>query len=178
VVVSDGCHYADGTFLAAPGARDAFGHAQLQGAAPVVANKVKQALEHKVHWSGADYLQRSARHIASKTDVQQAYELGQKAVESALKGLTAAMPTIERIADSLYRYRICMAPLTKVANIEKFMPRDHITKDGFGITAKCRRYLTPLIQGEDYPKYKNGLPVYVTLKNVTVARKLARFALK
>ena len=178
VVVSEGCHYADGAFLAAPGARDAFGHAQLQGAAPVVANKVKQVLGYKVHWAVADYLQRSARHIASRTDVQQAYELGQKAVELALQGHTAVMPTIERIADSPYRYRIGVAPLAKVANIEKFMPRNFITKDGFGITAKCRRYLTPLIQGEDYPKYKNGLPVYVTLKNVTVARKLARFALK
>ena len=178
VVVSEGCHHADGSFLAEQGARDAFGHAQLGGAAPVVANMVKAALGHKFHWAVADYLQRSARHIASKTDVKQAYELGQKAVELALAGHNAVMPTIERLADAPYKYRIGVAPLAKVANVEKFMPRDFITKDGFGITDKCRAYLTPLIQGEDSPKYKNGLPVYVTLKNVAVASKLAKFALK
>ena len=178
VVVSEGCHHADGTFLAEQGARDAFGHAQLGGAAPVVANMIKQALGHKFHWAVADYLQRAARHIASKTDVKQAYELGRKAVELALKGHNAVMPTIARISDVPYRYKIGVAPLAKVANVEKFMPRDFITKDGFGITDKCRRYLAPLIQGEDYPKYKNGLPVYVTLKNVAVAKKLGGFELK
>jgi 6-phosphofructokinase 1 len=178
VVVSEGCHHADGTFLAEQGARDAFGHAQLGGAAPVVANMVKQALGYKFHWAVADYLQRAARHIASKTDVQQAYELGQKAVELALKGHNAVMPTIDRISDTPYKYKIGVAPLAKVANVEKFMPRDFITKDGFGITDKCRRYLAPLIQGEDYPKYRNGLPVYVTLKNVAVAKKLGAFELK
>ena len=178
VVVSEGCHHADGTFLAEQGARDAFGHAQLGGAAPVVANMVKQALGYKFHWAVADYLQRAARHIASATDVKQAYELGRKAVELALKGHNAVMPTVDRISDVPYRYRIGMAPLAEVANVEKFMPRDFITEDGFGITDKCRRYLTPLIQGEDYPKYKGGLPVYVTLKNVAVAKKLAAFDLK
>jgi 6-phosphofructokinase 1 len=178
VVVSEGCHHADGTFLAEQGARDAFGHAQLGGAAPVVANMVKRALGHKFHWAVADYLQRAARHIASKTDVQQAYQLGQKAVELALKGHNAVMPTIDRISDVPYKYKIGVAPLAKVANVEKFMPRDFITKDGFGITDKCRRYLAPLIQGEDYPKYRNGLPVYVSLKNVAVAKKLGAFELK
>jgi 6-phosphofructokinase 1 len=178
VVVSEGCHHPDGTFLAEQGARDAFGHAQLGGAAPVVANMVKESLGHKFHWAVADYLQRAARHIASKTDVKQAYELGQKAVELALKGQNAVMPTVERLSDTPYKYRIGVADLAKVANVEKFMPRDFITKDGFGITDKCRRYLTPLIQGEDAPKYKNGLPVYVTLKNVPVAKKLAAFELK
>ena len=177
VVVSEGCHHADGTFLAEQGARDAFGHAQLGGAAPVVANMIKQALGHKFHWAVADYLQRAARHIASATDVKQAYELGRKAVELALKGHNAVMPTVERLSDVPYKYRIGVADLAKVANVEKFMPRDFITKDGFGITDKCRRYLTPLIQGEDYPKYKAGLPVYVTLKNVAVAQKLAKFKL-
>jgi ATP-dependent phosphofructokinase / diphosphate-dependent phosphofructokinase len=152
VVVSEGCHHADGTFLAEQGARDAFGHAQLGGAAPVVANMVRQALGHKFHWAVADYLQRAARHVASKTDVTQAYELGRKAVELALKGHNAVMPTVERMSDVPYKYRIGMAPLARVANVEKFMPRDFITKDGFGITEKCRRYLTPLIPGEDYPK--------------------------
>ena len=178
VVVSEGCHYADGRFLAEQGTRDAFGHAQLGGAAPVVANMVKQALGHKFHWAVADYLQRSARHIASKTDVKQAYELGAAAVKLALKGHNAVMPTVDRISDSPYKYKIGMAPLSKVANVEKFMPRNFITADGFGITDKCKRYLLPLIQGEDYPRYKNGVPVYVTLKNVAVPKKLAAFALK
>src|SRR3954464_15936064 len=178
VVVSEGCHYADGRFLAEQGTRDAFGHAQLGGAAPVVANMVKQALGHKFHWAVADYLQRAARHIASKTDVKQAYELGKKAVQLALQGHNAVMPTIDRVSDEPYKYRIGMAPLAKVANVEKFMPRDFITADGFGITEKCRRYLTPLIAGEDYPAYRHGLPVYATLKNVVVPRKLAEFAMK
>lgn len=178
VIVSEGCHHADGTFLAEQGSKDAFGHAQLGGAAPVVANMVKQALGYKFHWAVADYLQRAARHIASKTDVQQAYELGQKAVELALAGKNAVMPTIDRISDAPYKYKIGVAELSKVANVEKFMPRNFITKDGFGITAKCKAYLTPLIAGEDYPKYKNGLPVYVTLKNVSVPKKLKKFAVK
>ena len=175
VVVSEGCHYADGRFLAEQGTRDAFGHAQLGGAAPVVANMVKEALGYKFHWAVADYLQRAARHIASATDVKQAYELGKKGVELALKGHNAVMPTIDRISDSPYKYKIGMAPLSKVANVEKFMPRNFITKDGFGITEPCKRYLTPLIQGEDYPKYKNGLPVYATLKNLPVTKKLPAF---
>ena len=178
VVVSEGCHHADGSFLAEQGARDAFGHAQLGGAAPVVANLIKQALGHKFHWAVADYLQRSARHIASKTDVTQAYALGRKAVELALQGHNAVMPTIERLSDAPYKYRIGMAPLAKVANVEKFMPRDFITRDGFGITEKCRRYLLPLIQGEDYPRFTNGLPRYVSLKNVPVPKKLPVFSLK
>lgn len=178
VVVSEGCHHADGTFLAEQGARDAFGHAQLGGAAPVVANMVREALGHKFHWAVADYLQRAARHIASATDVKQAYELGKKAVELALAGHNAVMPTIERTSDLPYRYKIGVANLADVANVEKFMPRDFITKDGFGITDKCKRYLAPLIQGEDYPKYKTGLPVYATLKNVAVARKLPTFKLQ
>lgn len=178
VVVSEGCHHPDGTFLAEQGSKDAFGHAQLGGAAPVVANMVKEALGYKFHWAVADYLQRAARHIASKTDVQQAYELGQKAVELALAGKNAVMPTVERISDVPYKYKIGVADLAKVANVEKFMPRNFISKDGFGITDKCKRYLNPLIAGEDYPKYKNGLPVYVTLKNVAVEKKLKKFDVK
>ena len=178
VVVSEGSHHADGRFLAEQGTRDAFGHAQLGGAAPVVANMVKEALGYKFHWAVADYLQRSARHIASKTDVKQAYELGQHAVKLALQGHNAVMPTVQRLSDAPYRYKIGMAPLAKVANVEKFMPRDFITPDGFGITAKCKRYLVPLIRGEEPPKYKDGLPRYVTLKNVAVARKLAPFDLQ
>jgi 6-phosphofructokinase 1 len=178
VIVSEGCHHPDGTFLAEQGTKDAFGHAQLGGAAPVVANMVKEALKLKFHWAVADYLQRAARHIASKTDVQQAYELGQKAVELALEGRNAVMPTVERLADAPYRYRIGTADLADVANVEKFMPRDFISDDGFSITEKCRRYLRPLIAGEDYPAYRGGLPVYATLKNVPVAPFLAPFALQ
>jgi 6-phosphofructokinase 1 len=178
VVVSEGAHRADGSFLAEQGLRDAFGHAQLGGAAPVVAGMVRSALGYKFHWAVADYLQRSARHIASKTDVKQAYELGKRAVELAMKGHNAVMPTIERTSDSPYRYRIGMADLADVANVEKFMPRDFISADGFSITEKCRRYLRPLIAGEDYPAYRDGLPRYATMKNVAVAKKLAPFELK
>jgi ATP-dependent phosphofructokinase / diphosphate-dependent phosphofructokinase len=178
VVVSEGCHHPDGTFLAEQGSKDAFGHAQLGGAAPVVADMVRKSLNYKFHWAVADYLQRAARHIASKTDVKQAYELGAAGVKLALKGHNAVMPTIDRVSDKPYRYKIGMAPLAKVANVEKFMPRDFITTDGFGITAKCKRYLLPLIQGEDHPAYKNGVPVYVTMKNVAVPKKLPAFELK
>ncbi|MEO6363690.1 MAG: 6-phosphofructokinase [Caldimonas sp.] len=175
VVVSEGAHRADGSFLAEQGTRDAFGHAQLGGAAPVVAQMVKAALGHKFHWATADYLQRAARHIASKTDVEQAYALGQAAVELALQGRNAVMPTIERTSDTPYRWRIGVADLADVANVEKFMPRDFISDDGFAITDKCRRYLLPLIAGEDYPAYRDGLPVYATLGNTVVAKKLAPF---
>jgi len=177
VVVSEGCHYEDGRYLAEQGTRDAFGHAQLGGAAPVVANMVREALGYKFHWAVADYLQRSARHIASKTDVKQAYELGKAAVDLALKGRNAVMPTIERLSDVPYKYKIGVADLKDVANVEKFMPKSFISKDGFGITAQCKRYLAPLIHGEDYPKYSDGLPEYVTLKNLAVPKKLKAFKL-
>ena len=177
VVVSEGCHHPDGSFLAEQGTRDAFGHAQLGGAAPVVAQMVKDALGHKFHWAVADYLQRAARHIASATDVQQAYALGQRAVELALEGRNAVMPTIERISDAPYRWRIGSAPLEQVANVEKAMPREFINADGFGITDACRAYLLPLIEGEDYPAYRGGLPVYATLRNQLIARKLPTFEL-
>jgi 6-phosphofructokinase len=177
VVVSEGCHYPDGKFLAEQGTRDAFGHAQLGGAAPVVANMIKEAHGYKFHWAVADYLQRAARHIASKTDVDQAYALGKSAVELAIKGQNAVMPTVDRISDKPYKWKIGVAPLSKVANVEKFMPRDFITADGFGITAKCRTYLLPLIKGEDYPPFKDGLPQYVRLKNVALPKKLAEFSI-
>lgn len=178
VVVSEGCHWPDGKFLAEQGTRDAFGHAQLGGAAPVVANMIKEGLGYKFHWGVADYLQRAARHIASKADVEQAYAMGKAAVEFALKGHNAVMPTIERISSKPYRWKVGMAPLAKVANVEKKMPRNFISKDGFGITDKCREYLGPLMKGEDYPPYRpDGLPKYVTLKNVAVPKKLPPFEL-
>ena len=177
VVVSEGVRDASGNFLSDQGLRDAFGHAQLGGVAPVVAAVVKEGLKLKYHWAVADYLQRSARHIASKTDVAQAYAVGKAAVELALKGRNAVMPTIVRKANSPYKWTIGVANLDDVANVEKKLPRDFITDDGYGITPKCRQYLAPLILGEDYPPFKNGLPQYVTLKNVPVPRKLVEFKL-
>ena len=172
IVVSEGASYADGRFLAEAGTRDAFGHAQLGGVAPVVANLVRDKLGYKYHYAVADYLQRSARHIASKTDVDQAYAVGKAAVQFGLAGKTAVMPVIKRTSDDPYRWKIESAPLSKVANKEKMLPKRYITKDGFGITASARRYLAPLIRGEDYPPYVNGLPNYVTLRNVPVKAKL------
>jgi len=179
VVVSEGVKGPDGKFLSDQGLRDAFGHAQLGGVAPVIASMIMEGLGLKYHWAVADYLQRAARHIASKTDVDQAYAVGKAAVEFALKGHNAVMPTIERTSDKPYRWRIGMAPLAKVANVEKMMPKNFISRDGFGITPKCRAYLQPLIQGEDYPPYRGGLPQYVRLKNVTIPRRLGtEFKLK
>ncbi|MGR9106940.1 MAG: 6-phosphofructokinase [Gammaproteobacteria bacterium] len=172
VVVSEGVKRPDGKFLAEAGGTDAFGHAQLGGAAPVVANIVKSSLGYKYHWAVADYLQRAARHIASKTDVEQAYAMGRAAVDLALSGENARMPTIVRTGDAPYRWEIGSAPLAEVANVEKMLPRDFIDSEGFGITDKCRNYLLPLIEGEDYPPYKNGLPEFVTLKNISVEKKL------
>jgi 6-phosphofructokinase 1 len=174
VVVSEGVRNPDGNFLADAGTRDAFGHAQLGGVGPVVAALVKDKLGYKYHWAVADYLQRAARHIASKVDVEQAYAVGKAAVDFALKGHNSVMPTIVRTADKPYRWKIGMASLDQVANVEKMLPRDYITADGFGITAKGRRYLAPLIQGEDYPPYEGGLPKYVVLKNKPVKKKLKK----
>jgi ATP-dependent phosphofructokinase / diphosphate-dependent phosphofructokinase len=172
IVVSEGAAYADGKFLAEAGTRDAFGHTQLGGVGPVVANMVREAHGYKYHWAVADYLQRSARHIASRVDVEQAYAVGKAAVELALKGVNAVMPTIVRRSDRPYRWSIGHVPLAEVANKEKKLPRDYIREDGFGITAACRRYLEPLIAGEAYPPYRNGLPDYVRIKGVPVRRKL------
>ena len=172
VVVSEGVRNAEGRFLSDAGTRDAFGHAQLGGVGPVVAQLVKDKLGYKYHWAVADYLQRSARHIASKVDVEQAYAVGKAAVEFAVQGHNSVMPAIVRTSNRPYRWKIGMAPLEQVANVEKMMPRDYITPDGFHITAKCRRYLAPLIQGEDYPPYQDGLPRYVVLRNRPVRKKL------
>jgi 6-phosphofructokinase len=178
IVVSEGCHWPDGKFLAEQGTRDAFGHAQLGGAAPVVANMVKEAFGYKYHWAVADYLQRAARHLASASDVDQAYALGRAAVEKALEGKNSIMPTVVRTSNDPYAWEIGEAALSEVANVEKMMPKDFISADGYGITQKCKDYLYPLIQGEAYPPYKaNGLPDYVTLKLAAVPSKLADFAL-
>jgi ATP-dependent phosphofructokinase / diphosphate-dependent phosphofructokinase len=172
IVVSEGVRYAGGRFLAEAGSVDAFGHTQLGGVGPVVAQMIKDALGYKFHWAVADYLQRSARHIASKVDVDQAYAVGKAAVEFAIRGRNAVMPVIVRTSNNPYRWHIGAAPLSAVANKEKKLPRNFISKDGFGITAACRRYLLPLIGGEAYPPYRRGLPSYVTLKKAAVPKRL------
>jgi 6-phosphofructokinase 1 len=176
VVASEGVLDATGRFLAEGGTRDAFGHAQLGGAASVLAQLVKDRLDYKVHWALPDYLQRSARHLASATDALQAYAVGRAAVEFALAGMNAVMPVIVRTSDSPYRWKIEPAPLTKIANREKKLPKSFIRRDGFGITAAARRYLSPLIRGEAPPPYgKDGLPAYAILRNVAVAKRLPAF---
>ncbi len=172
IVVSEGVRDKAGHFLSDAGTRDAFGHAQLGGVAPIIANLVKEKWGYKYHWAVADYLQRAARHIASKTDVEQAYALGCAAVEMALNGENAVMPTIVRTCNDPYGWEIGMAALADVANVEKKMPREFISDDGFAITEPCRRYLQPLIEGEDYPPFENGLPSYVRLDNVAVPKRL------
>lgn len=176
IAVSEGLRGADGKLLAESGTRDAFGHAQLGGVGQQVAELIKAKLGHKYHWALPDYLQRSGRHIASGTDAQQAYALGRRAVELAIEGRNAVMPAIVRVSDAPYAWKIDVAQLQDVANREKMMPRHFISDDGFGITDACRRYLQPLIEGEDYPPYVNGLPAYVSLKNESVPRTLPPFA--
>jgi len=178
VVASEGLKDKAGRFLAEAGTRDAFGHTQLGGVAPLLAQLVRQRLGYKNHWALPDYLQRSARHLASKVDAQQAWAVGKAAVEYALAGRNAVMPVIVRTSDSPYRWKIAPAPLSKIANHEKKLPKNFITRDGYGITAAARRYLEPLVRGEDPPKYlRDGLPDYVRLKNVAVRRKLPAYAI-
>ena len=173
VVASEGVRDADGRFLSDMGTRDAFGHVQLGGVAPTLAAMIKEAHGYKYHWALADYLQRAARHIASKVDAEQAYAVGRAAVEFALEGHNAVMPVIVRKSSRPYRWEIGVAPVADIANKEKMVPRRFITADGFGITAACRRYLEPLIEGEDYPPYERGLPRYVTLRKARVRRRLS-----
>jgi len=172
IVVSEGAAFADGRFLADAGTKDAFGHTQLGGVAPVVANMVREAHGYKYHWAVADYLQRAARHIASRVDVEQAYAVGKAAVDLGVRGVNAVMPTIVRKSSRPYRWVIGHVPLAAVANKEKKLPADYIRADSFGISSACRRYLEPLIAGEAYPPYTDGLPDYVRIKGVPVRRKL------
>lgn len=179
IVVSEGVRNKDGKFLAEAGTVDAFGHTQLGGVAPIIANLIKSKLGYKYHWAVADYLMRAARHIASKADVEQAYAVGAAAVEFALQGKNNVMAAITRKKDKPYRWAVSAVPLAKVANVERKMPRSYIAKDGFHITPSCRKYLQPLIQGEDYPKFKDGLPQFVKLKNIAVPKILnSEFILK
>ena len=178
VVASEGIRTADGTFVAdAGGGKDSFGHAQLGGVASHLAGRVKDVLGHKVHWALPDYLQRSARHLASRTDLDQAMAVGRAAVDCALAGQNAVMPVIVRTSDEPYEWHVDVAPLAKVANHEKTMPKGFIRADGYGITAAARRYLAPLIAGEAYPPYvRNGLPDYVVLPQDMVRRKLPKWS--
>ncbi len=177
IVVSEGTKWPDGRFLAEQGTRDDFGHAQLGGAAPVVANIIRKSLGYKFHWAVADYLQRAARHLASNSDVEQAYALGEAAVEMALDGKNSIMTTIIRTSNNPYQWEIGCGELKDIANVEKMMPTNYISEDGFSITDECREYLLPLIEGENYPPYINGLPDYVVLKNSKVDKKLPPFEL-
>lgn len=172
IVASEGIRKKNGEFIQQSGLSDAFGHSQLGGVAPTLAECIKKNLGYKYHWAVADYLQRAAAHIASKTDVDQAYDLGKAAVEYALKGENNIMLTIVRESSKPYRWKIGTAKLAAVANVEAKMPLDFISKNGFGITEKCREHMLPLIQGESYPPYKNGLPEYVVLKNKLAEKKL------
>ena len=175
IVVSEGTKWPDGKFLAEQGTRDDFGHAQLGGAAPVVANIVKKALGYKFHWAVADYLQRSARHLASNSDVEQAYALGKAAVEMALDGKNSIMPSIVRLSNNPYKWEIGYGELKDIANVEKMMPENYISEDGFSITKSCREYLLPLIEGENYPPYNKGLPDYVVMQKSKAKKKLPPF---
>lgn len=172
VVASEGVQTADGRFLSDSGVRDAFGHAQLGGVAPTLAGIIQSKLGFKYHWAVSDYLQRAARHIASQTDVDQAYAVGAEAVRLAAAGKNAVMPTIIRRPGAKYRWQIGETALTRIANREKKMPRKYISRDGFGVSAAGRAYFEPLIQGEAYPQYKDGMPVYTELRNVPVAKRL------
>ncbi len=175
VVVSEGVQGSDGKFLADQGLKDAFGHAQLGGVAPVVANMIREELGYKYHWGVADYMQRAARHVASKTDVDQAYALGKAAVDLAIAGKNSVMPTVDRISNNPYQWEIGSVALEQVANVEKKMLANFITEDGFGITDACREYLAPLIEGEAYPPYENGLPKYIQLSHQILEQKLPTF---
>ena len=175
IVTSEGAQYKNGKFLAEAKTKDAFGHKQLGGVAPFLANLIKDSLGYKFHWAVADYLQRSARHIASTVDLEQAYSVGKYAVKYAENGDSGVMPIIVRGKGKKYTWKISKAPLNKIANKEKKLPKKYITKDGFNITKACREYLLPLIQGEAYPKYKQGIPVRARLKKILIKKELPNF---
>ena len=171
IAASEGIRTAQGRFLAESGTKDAFGHTQLGGVAPLLAALVQDKLGLKQHWAVADYLQRSARHIVSKTDLEQAYAVGKEAVRLALQGRNAVMPVIVRQSSRPYRWSVGAARLEDVANKERKMPADFISADGYHITPAARRYLEPLIAGEAPPPFKQGLPDYVRLKNIAVKKR-------
>ena len=175
IVVSEGARFKNGEFIADAGTVDSFGHKQLGGVAPTIAGMIKDNLGYKYHWAVSDYLQRAARHISSKTDLDQAYAVGKAAVRFALSGENAVMPIIKRVSSNPYSWKIDKVKLSKVANVERKLPQNFITKDGFGVTEACKNYLRPLIQGEAYPPYKDGVIETASLKNKVVKKKLKTF---
>lgn len=178
VVASEGLKNPAGKLISIAEDNDVYAYIQLGGVAPTLARMIKDRTSHKIHWAVADYIQRSARHIAARVDVEQAYATGQKAVELAMEGRHSVMPTILRVAEDPYRWETGWVDLARVANIEQGMPRHFITQDGFHITEACRRYLRPLIEGEDYPPYEHGLPRYAHLKKVLLPKKLPPFEIR
>lgn len=175
IVVSEGARFKNGEFIADAGTVDSFGHKQLGGVAPTIAGMIKDSLGLKYHWAVSDYLQRAARHISSKTDVDQAYAVGKAAVQFALSGENAVMPIIKRTSSNPYSWKIDKVKLSQVANVEKKLPQKFISKNGFGVTEACKNYLRPLIQGEAYPPYKDGVIETASLKNKLVKKKLKTF---
>ena len=175
IVVSEGARFKNGEFIADAGTVDSFGHKQLGGVAPTIAGMIKDNLGYKYHWAVSDYLQRAARHISSKTDLDQAYAVGKAAVRFALSGENAVMPIIKRVSSNPYSWKIDKVKLSKVANVERKLPQNFIAKDGFGVTEACKNYLRPLIQGEAYPPYKDGVIETASLKNKVVKKKLKTF---
>ncbi|MDO3386631.1 6-phosphofructokinase [Gilvimarinus sp. SDUM040013] len=175
VVAAEGIRDDSGNFVSQMETTDAFGHAQLGGVAPRLVDYIKQSLNYKCHWSVCDYLQRAARHIASKTDVDQAYAVGKAAVDYAAQGLQAVMPGIVREQSVPYQWHIEPIHISKVAGGEKHMPRHYMSKDGFSLTQAGRDYFAPLIEGEAYPPYRNGLPDYQKCRNRLLERKLPEY---
>ena len=175
VVVSEGVKNSKGKFLAESDRRDAFGHSQLGGIAPFISELINNKLKIKNHWAVADYLQRSARHIASKVDLEQAEAVGSYAIKYALAGMNGVMPIIVRSKGPKYKWSIEAAPLSKIANLEKKLPRSFISKNGMNVTQKAIDYLMPLIQGESHPPYKNGIPLTKEFKLIKAVKKLPKW---
>ena len=172
IVASEGVRNNKGKFLAETDTKDAFGHAQLGGVAPYLSSIINKKLKLKNHWAVSDYLQRSARHIASKTDLLHAEAVGIHAVKYAIKGMNGVMPVIVRGKGKKYSWKIEPAPLSKIANVEKKLPKSFISKDGFNVTSKAIKYLQPLILGEAFPNFKDGIPASEKLKLIEVTKKL------
>ena len=177
IVASEGIK-SKNKFISDSGLKDSFGHAQLGGVAPVLSNMITSKLNIKVHWAVSDYLQRSARHIGSRVDVEQAYMLGKSGIDYAKKNITDVMLTIIRVNNkSKFQWKVSHTPLDNVANQEKMLPRNFIKSNGYEISKSCRSYITDLTQGEDYPSYANGFPRYANLNCKTIKKKLKKFNL-
>ena len=172
IVASEGVKNSKGKFLAESDTKDAFGHTQLGGVAPYLGSMISKKLRLKNHWAVSDYLQRSARHIASQTDLLHAEAVGIHAVKYAVKGMNGVMPVIVRKKGEKYSWKIAPVSLSKIANVEKKLPKSYISGDGFNVTSKAIKYLRPLIKGEAYSKFKNGIPVTQKLKLVQAKKKL------